>query len=326
MLPPPFPPPLAGEGWGGGFCSESAPWSWPLPSPPRKQGEGIERGPYVRGASRSMFFVLSKVLGFFALPSNDMLSLGLVGLALTGTRFRRAGQRLMTASVLLFAGFGLLPLGKLLIEPLEDRFPPWDTARGAPDGIVVLGGAIDPEFAAARGAPDLNEAADRITIVAELARKYPAARILYSGGNGRLLLRSGTEAQFAGALFETFGVPASRLILEDQSRNTAENAIFSLRLARPKPAERWLLVTSAYHMPRAIGAFRKAGFVVEAYPVDYRTRDAADLLVPFDDVGSGLRRTDAATREWIGLVAYWLTGRSSELFPGPLLEAAAPRS
>jgi uncharacterized SAM-binding protein YcdF (DUF218 family) len=264
-----------------------------------------------------MFFVLSKILGFFALPSNDILVLGLIGLALMYTRFARAGRWLVTGSIVLFAAFGLLPLGKALIEPLENRFPPWDAARGPPDGIVVLGGAIDPEFAAARGAPDLNEAAERITVVAELARKYPSARILYSGGNGRLAFRSGTEAQFAGALIESFGVPESRLILEDQSRNTAENAIFSLQLAMPKPGERWLLVTSAYHMPRAMGVFRKAGFAVEAYPVDYRTRGAADLLIPFDDVASGLRRTDTAAREWIGLMAYWLTGRSAELFPGP---------
>ena len=272
----------------------------------------FERNPY-----KKMFFAASKVFGFFALPSNDILVLGLIGLALMYTRFARAGRWLIIASIVLFATFGLLPFGKVLIEPLENRFPPWDAARGAPDGIVVLGGAIDPEFAAARGAPDLNEAAERITVVAELARKYPSARILYSGGNGRLVFRNGTEAQFAGALIETFGVPQGRLILEGQSRNTAENAIFSLRLAMPKPAERWLLVTSAYHMPRAMGVFRKVGFAVEAYPVDYRTKGAADLLIPFDDVASGLRRTDTATREWIGLVAYWLTGRSAELFPGP---------
>jgi len=233
------------------------------------------------------------------------------------TRFARAGRGLATASILLLAGFGLLPLGKMLIAPLEDRFPRWDASRGAPDGIVVLGGAVDAEFVAARGAADLNEAAERVTVVAELARTYPSARILYSGGSGRLVIRGGTEAQFAGALIETFGVPKSRLILEDRSRNTAENATFSLQLAAPKPGERWLLVTSAYHMPRAMGAFRKAGFAVEAYPVDYRTRGPEDLLIPFDDMASGLRRTDTAAREWIGLLAYWLTGRSAELFPGP---------
>ncbi len=264
-----------------------------------------------------MFFVASKLLGFFALPSNDMLAVGLLGLALTRTKLARAGYRLVSASIVLFLAFGLLPLGKLLLAPLEDRFPPWDVARGAPDGIVVLGGAIDPEFAIAHDASGLNEAAERITAVAALARKYPSAKILYSGGNGSLAPRGGSEAQIAGRLLETFGVPASRLILEDQSRNTAENAEFSLRLTMPKPGERWLLVTSAYHMPRAIGAFRKAGFWVEAYPVDYRTAGAADLWIPFDSVAAGLRRTDTAAREWVGLMAYWLTGRSSALFPAP---------
>ena len=270
-----------------------------------------------------MFFVISKFLGFFALPSNDVLALGLLGLALMRTRFARAGRGLTTASILLLAGFGLLPLGKMLIAPLEDRFPRWDASRGAPDGIVVLGGAVDAEFVATRGAADLNEAAERVTVVAELARTYPSARILYSGGSGSLAFRDRAEAPIAGALIETFGVPRSRLILEDRSRNTAENATFSLLLAMPKPGERWLLVTSAYHMPRSIGAFRKAGFAVEAYPVDYRTTGAADLLMPFDDVAAGLRRTDTATREWVGLLAYWLTGRSAELFPVPAPAPAA---
>jgi uncharacterized SAM-binding protein YcdF (DUF218 family) len=264
-----------------------------------------------------MFFVVSKVIGFLVLPSNDMLALGLIGLALTFARCPRAGRGLMAASLIMFAGFGLLPLGKLLITPLEERFPPWDAARGAPDGIVVLGGAIDPEFVPARRASALNEAAERITVIAELAREYPAAGILYSGGNGSLVPRGGSEAQIGAALFETFGVPARRLILEDQSRNTAENAEFSLRLAAPKPGERWLLVTSAYHIPRSIGAFRKAGFAVEAYPVDYRVTGTADLWIPFDAAAAGLRRTDTAAREWMGLLAYWLTGRSSELFPAP---------
>jgi uncharacterized SAM-binding protein YcdF (DUF218 family) len=264
-----------------------------------------------------MFFVASKLLGFFTLPSNDMLAAGLIGLALTRTRFVRTGRWLVSAAIILFFAFGLLPLGKMLMAPLEERFPPWDASGGVPDGIVVLGGAVESEIAPTRPASELNEAAERITVVAELARKYQSARILYSGGNGSLVPRGGSEAQIAAALFETFGVPARRLTLEDQSRTTAENAAFSRRLAMPKPGERWLLVTSAYHMPRSIGAFRRAGFAVEAYPVDYRTAGPADLWFPFDSMATGLRRTDMAAHEWIGLLAYWLTGRSSELFPAP---------
>jgi uncharacterized SAM-binding protein YcdF (DUF218 family) len=264
-----------------------------------------------------MFFVLCKLLGFFALPSNDMLAAGLIGLVLMRTRFMCTGRRLVSASIVLFLVVGLLPLGNMLIAPLEERFPPWDASGGAPDGIVVLGGAIEPEMAPVRPASELNEAAERITVIAELARKYPSARILYSGGNGSLVPRGGSETQIAAALFETFGVPARRFMLEDQSRTTAENAAFSRRLAMPKPGERWLLVTSAYHMPRSIGAFRKVGFAVEAYPVDYRTTGPTDLWIPFDSVATGLRRTDVAAREWIGLLTYWLTGRTSELFPAP---------
>lgn len=262
-----------------------------------------------------MFFVLSKVLGFFASPSNLVLCIGLVGVALLWTRWARAGRRLAAFAVLALAVAGLSPLGNWLIAPLEDRFPPWDASRGGPDGIIVLGGAISPELSAARGAPDLNESAERITTVAALARTYPSARIVYSGGNGRLVRRGGVEAEVAGALLESLGVARARIILEGKSRNTVENAVFSKDLVAPKAGERWLLITSAYHMPRAIGIFRRIGFAVEAYPVDWRTADEA--LLPFDVVSSGLRRTDTAVREWIGLVAYRLSGHSTALFPAP---------
>ncbi len=167
---------------------------------------------------------------------------------------------------------------------------------------------------ASRGAPDINEAAERIVVMASLARTYPAARLIYSGGNGSLY-GGGSEADAVRPIIESFGIADSRVIYEGRSRNTYENGVYSKALADPKPGERWLLVTSGYHMPRAMGVFRQVGFDVEAYPVDYRTR--GDLLTPFDDVSTGLRRTDAAMREWIGLVAYRLTGRSSAFFPQP---------
>lgn len=259
-----------------------------------------------------MFFTISKVFAFLTLPSNTILTVGVVGILLGLMGRARAGFAFMATAIALFAAFGLLPLGNVLIMPLEQRFPPWNAAQRAPDGIMVLGGAggVTPKGF------QLNEAAERITVVADLARRYPAARIVYSGGSGSLF-GGPPEAPAAAALIETFGVPKARLTVEDRSRNTFENAVYSKALVDPKPGERWLLVTSGYHMPRSIGAFRKAGFDVEAYPVDYRTGGPRDLLVPFDDVSGGLRRTDTAAREWIGLLAYWLSGQSSALFPGP---------
>lgn len=264
-----------------------------------------------------MFFYLSKILGFFSMPSNFVMTIGVVGLVLLPTRFARAGRKLLIGCVILFAIVGLSSLGNILILPLEERFPVWDETKGAPDGMIVLGGAIGPELSLTRNEVSLNESAERVTIVATLARKFPKARIVYSGGNGGLIIRDGNEAEFALELFQSFGIDSGRMVAEDRSRNTIENAVFSKHLANPKPGERWLLVTSAYHMPRSIGTFRAAGFEVEAYPVDFRTRGPIDAFVPFGTVADGLRRTDTAVREWVGLIAYWVTGNSSELYPGP---------
>jgi uncharacterized SAM-binding protein YcdF (DUF218 family) len=267
-----------------------------------------------------MFFVLSKTLGFFANPSNLVIACGLLGVLLLATRFARAGRRLMAASLLTFAVMGFSPLGNVLMISLEQRFPPWDPARGRPDGIVVLGGGIRPDVSAGRDDVVLSDAGTRITAAVALARRYPQARIIYTGGSGALMYREGSEAPFAVQIFESLGIPHSRVTAEEQSRNTVENAVFSMLIAMPQPGERWLLVTSAFHMPRAIGTFRQAGFPVEAYPVDWRVRGPVDLLRPSAGVTEGLERTDIAVREWIGLFMYWATGRSSSLFPGPVVQ------
>jgi uncharacterized SAM-binding protein YcdF (DUF218 family) len=264
-----------------------------------------------------LFFVLSKTLGIILLPINFLIGIGGIGAVLLLTRFARLGRRLMVASALLLAICSFSPLGNVLISALEQRFPPWDASRGAPDGIVVLGGAISLDVSAARNAVALNEAAERITVAAELARRYPKARIVFSGGNNFLLASDAVEAAIAVSEFEALGIAHERITAEEQSRNTIENAVFSRLLANPQPGERWILITSAYHMPRAMAAFRAAGFSVEAYPVDWRTRGPIDALTPFPSVGDGLRRTDTAVREWVGLLAYRLTGKTNELFPAP---------
>jgi uncharacterized SAM-binding protein YcdF (DUF218 family) len=264
-----------------------------------------------------MFFVLSKVLGFFALPSNLLISIGIAGLLLLCTRFRRLASWLVVTSIVLLAIAGLSPLGNILILPLEQRFPPWDPSPEPPTGIVVLGGAIIPDVSAARETVALNEAAERITAAAELAHRYPNARIIYTAGSNALMFDRIPEAPFAVRELEALGVAHDRITAEEQSRNTVENAVFSRLIAQPKPGEVWLLVTSAFHMPRAIAAFRAAGFPVQAYPVDWRTRGPIDATRPFGSLSDGLARTDTAVHEWTGLFVYWLTGRSNELFPAP---------
>jgi uncharacterized SAM-binding protein YcdF (DUF218 family) len=262
-----------------------------------------------------MFFVLSKTAGFLAVPSNVMVLVGVIGALLLLTRFACAGRRMLVTSVLLIAIFGGLPIGQMLISPLEDRFPKWDEARVV-DGIIILGGALNPDLTAARGQIALGSEAERFTEVATIARRYPSARIVFSGGTGRLL--SGLpEANYVVPLLESFGIASSRIMLEDRSRNTEENARFTKELVQPKPGERWALLTSAIHMPRSIGCFRRVGFEVEPYPVDWRTYGPGRHLTINGRLLGGVGQTDAAIREWVGLLVYWLTGRTSELFPAP---------
>jgi uncharacterized SAM-binding protein YcdF (DUF218 family) len=262
--------------------------------------------------------MLSKTLGVMLLPTNFLIEVSLLGALLLATRWASLGRKILIASAVLLAICGFSPLGNWLMYPLEQRFPPEDATRGAPDGIVVLGGSIDPELSAAHGVAVVSAGADRVIAAAALARRYPNARVIYTGGSANLISGDAREADYAGAIFESLGVAKTRLFMERRSRNTLENAEFSKALVAPKAGERWLLVTSAFHMPRSVGVFRKAGFVVEPYPVDWRAGGRGDLFAFSNIAVDGLGRTDIAVREWIGLVAYRLSGKTSEFFPGPI--------
>lgn len=265
-----------------------------------------------------MFFPVAKVIWFFAQPSSILLLLLLLGIVLLWTRFARAGRWIALTAAILLIVLGLSPLGNMLIFPLEERFSRAEFAQDeAPAGIIVLGGAQDTLVSDGRDVIAMNEAGERIVEAVALSRRFPKAQIVFTGGAGQLIYKTETEAANAKTFFEQLGVASDRLLLEDQARDTFENAKLTRKLVEQKPGERWLLVTSAAHMPRAMGSFRKAGFDVEAWPVDYRTRGAQDLWRFFGKPSSGLRRMDQGTREWIGLLVYRITGRSDALFPGP---------
>lgn len=264
-----------------------------------------------------MSYVILKTLSFFLVPSNVLIGVGLVGIILTRTHFTRAGTRFLIVSVILLFIIGVFPVGTVLTLPLEARFPPWQPGQSAPTGIIVLGSAINPVISAARGDVALNDAAERIIAIVKLARRYPNARVVFSGGNSNLFASVPSEAVYAARLMEDLGVSRGRIVLEGRSRSTAENATFTAHLVQPKPGERWLLITSAMHMPRAMGTFRKAGFLVEAYPVDYRTAGPQDLWEIPESLTAGVHITDMSVHEWFGLLAYWISDRTTALFPAP---------
>jgi len=268
-----------------------------------------------------MFFYIAKVVWFVLQPSTLIALLIAYGAILIWTGWARWGRRFVTVGAVLLLAVGLSPLGNALIVPLEDRFPRADLGQPpALAGLIILGGGESRLVGTARKAPTLNEAGERLLEGAILAHKFPDAKVAFSGGDAGILYTAGSEAEGAAAILVQLGVARDRLILEANARDTYENAVFLKKELADGDAVakgRWLLITSAYHMPRSMGAFRQAGFDVEPWPVDYRTRGPADLTRPFDKVSEGLRRVDTATREWVGLLAYWLTGRSNALFPAP---------
>lgn len=261
-----------------------------------------------------MFFVLSKALAFVLTPSNLLAMTSLLGLVLLLFRWSKSGLSLLLVTVLGLALAGWSPLGPVLLMTLEDRFPKQETPTRI-SGIVMLGGAVDIHITEARGIEAWNDQAERITAVAELANKFPAARIILSGGSGHQDAVS--ESSIAKQALVAMGVPERRMELEARSRNTCENARESFVTAQPKGDEVWLLVTSASHMPRAIACFRAANFQVLPYPVDYHTRGSEDLRRMQESIADGLAQVDLVAHEWVGLITYRLAGLTRELFPDP---------
>ena len=267
-----------------------------------------------------MFFVISKTFWFFAQPSSLILAALILGLLLSRHQaWSKAGQRLLWGGVLMLVTAGLGPVSNMVLLPLEQRFPaPHGKLPDGPiAGIIVLGGYEDGRITEARGTLTLNEAAERMTEAAALAHRLPGVPLIISGGSGAVLLEDKPAAVAIGAYLQSIGIAAARIRLEDKSRTTHENAMFTQALMLPKSGDRWLLVTSAAHMPRSVGAFRRQGFDVIAWPADFRTKDNGDALRPFNSLPGGLKRLDEAATEWVGLVAYRLLGRTDALFPAP---------
>ena len=173
-----------------------------------------------------------------------------------------------------------------------------------------------PDMTADRGIPALNDLAERMTTAVALARRYPTARLVFTGGNGSLIHGAMMEGEVARDLFLSLGVPAEQLTIERNSRNTYENATMSKALVHPQSGQTWILITSAWHMPRSVGIFRALGWNVLPWPVGYKSAHSLVMWLP-TSLGDHLLGLDTAVHEWVGLVSYWLLGRTDALFPGP---------
>ncbi|MFG1393942.1 YdcF family protein [Xanthobacter agilis] len=271
------------------------------------------------GAPRmDSFFTVSKVAWFVAAPSNALVIVLVLAALLLLVGARRIGGLLLGLSVLGVLVLGFSPAANYIMSPLEERFPQFHDDGKPVTGVLLLGGAELPDIGLARGQPAFSEAGERVLAFVDLSRRYPQARLAFIGGSGALLPAGhGREAEMMRQSLGPLGIDPARMEFEDKSRNTVENAEFAKALLKPQPGERWLLVTSAFHMPRAMGCFRAVDFPVVAYPVDFRTVGPKGLNGTFSRAASGLDFTDVGVKEWVGLVAYYLGGKTLTLFPGP---------
>ncbi len=262
-------------------------------------------------------FVVSKVFWNLVQPLSLVFLFAALALLLIGLKhLRLAAAALSFALVVLFLTL-YTTLGSFLLQTLEARFP---RPAGDPPELacmIVLGGAFETEVTTARGGMDLNQAGDRFVEALRLAIRYPEAKILVSGGDGSLSGIYEGDAAASTRFFEAFGISRDRLIAETTSRNTDENAQNSRELLASNDLGQCLLITSAFHMPRSVGLFRKAGVEVTPWPVDYRTAGNISFALDFTQPTLNSQQMSTAVREWVGLVAYRLMDRIDAVFPAP---------
>lgn len=260
-----------------------------------------------------MGFGMGKLLAALTAPGNIIGLLALAGLLLMAAG-RLAGRWLLWLATLLLAVIMITPVSTWLLLPLEQRFPAPAIPPTGIDAIIVLGGAMSPVGSAEHGSPQLNQEAERLTVVPGLMRHYPDIPVIFSGGSGDPREPDAREAPVAAALLTDLGVDMGRVRLEGTSRNTWENAVNSQPLL--PPGGRVLLVTSAAHMPRSVGIFRKVGINVVPYPVSYSANRLEEWRFGLN-LADNLEKLERAAYEYRGLIAYWLAGRTSALFPSP---------
>lgn len=269
---------------------------------------------------------MSKILELLVTPSDVIGLLIVLALVALILRLFRTAAIVGVLAGVMFVVLAWSPVSRLALQILENRFPSVGEPLHDPvTGFIMIGGAVDVHLSYSRGTPSLNAAAERITALAEVMREFPEARVILSGGGSQITATGRmTEASVARDALVALGVSADRLELEQNSQTTCENASESYKLAKPGPDDRWVLITSASQMPRAVGCFRKAGFDIVAYPVDFRTGPSFESALSFSSASEGLEMADLTAHEWFGLISYYSSGKISDLLPGPIDHSVVP--
>ena len=262
-----------------------------------------------------MFFVLSKTLGLLLEPLIIPYWCLICAVLAFWRRRRFLGRFLVVTAGFLPLLYGVIPLTSQPLRFIENHIKPSDMTDRQIDGIIVLGGFTgDSVVAESRNQPNLGSAAERFTAALKWHQKFSDKPLVFSGFSGHLAPKGASEAEIVRQLLDDLAVDRAHIIFENKSRNTYENAVYSYDLMAPTPGSHWILITSASHMPRAIGSFRAAGWSgILGYPVDYQTPETG--FSQYWDIGYGTGLIAKALHEYAGLLVYWLSGRSTDFLP-----------
>ena len=259
----------------------------------------------------NIFWVVSKITWALLAPETLLLFFLILSVSLLWTRYDKQGRALISFTVIMITMVSVLPLSYWILRPLEDQFVTPKKLPNRVDGVIVLAGAEDISVTIARGQPSFHGGGERLTTFVWLSRVYPDADLLYTGGSGSLINQDKKPSIVARKLFSQLGLNPKRVRFESDSKNTLENALKSYNLIKPTAGQRWILVTSAFHMPRSVGLFRKVGWNIIPYPVDFNTTKNFRINFDLREIG----RFSQGVREWVGLLVYWATDQTSELLP-----------
>lgn len=262
----------------------------------------------------NLFFYLSKLIWLVISPDSLLLILIISCLILLYRNRQKQAKILLSIVSSAFIILALFPIGEWLLYPLESRFQNNPQLPDKVDGIIVLSGAEDAELSHIWGQVELGAAAERDLSFLFLAKRYPKAKLVFTGGTGSLTKQEYKGADVAKTLFEQQGFDTQRILFERKSRNTFENVIYTKKIIKPVNNEKWIVITTSWHMPRAVGIFCESSWPVIPYPVDHQTNKESLFRIDFD-LSNNLYILKMATKEWLGLFAYYLSGKTTSIFP-----------
>ena len=260
-----------------------------------------------------MTFFLSKILWILFSPFNLILLLIILAFIFSFFKFILCSRIFYLSALLLFLTTGAIPTGAFLMHQLEKNYYNKVSLPNTIDGILILSGATRPYLTKIHNQVTIKSNGERLIESVVLIKKYPKAKVIFAGGSNTILDYEFTHSEAAKIFYQNLGINLDRINFEDQSRNTYENIVFSKNIANPKVDENWVLVTSAFHLKRSINISEKISWNLIPYPTDFNQPKKFNWKFEYNLLNN-LVLFRQASHEWLGIIAYYLMGRTSKIF------------